>query len=248
MERIEQGSTSRLRRLAVRGAVALATGASLAMVSAPAASAARFVEHPHVKTAHKASPRRHRPVVMASIASANGIATSPEQQFAVGGAAMTTARQIANAYWGYDPCGGQVAISWASLDPSINATSTWWNPTDAYADPQENNNCQVQFNTNQSFDWQMFCTVFVHEFGHLTGHPHVSDQSNVMYPVYVQPTSQCVNTPDPTAQVVAPVAASAVSRAAVHHATHHSHHAHRAHAGRAHRHHHKHKKHKKHHK
>jgi len=235
MERIEQGSTSRLRRLAVRGAVALATGASLAMVSAPAASAARFVEHPHVKTAHKASPRRHRPVVMASIASANGIATSPEQQFAVGGAAMTTARQIANAYWGYDPCGGQVAISWASLDPSINATSTWWNPTDAYADPQENNNCQVQFNVNQSFDWQMFCTVFVHELGHLTGHPHAQDQNNVMYPVYVQPISQCVSTPDPTATVAVPAAAvrattsSSHAHARVarhkHHRRHHKRHA-----------------------
>ena len=227
-------TSAQFRRVALRGALGLLAAASAALAAAPSASAARFVEHPHVKGVH----RHAKPALLASIADANGIATSPAQQFAVGGAAMTVARQIADAYWGYDPCGGQVAISWASLDPSINATSTWWNPSDAYADPQENNNCQVQFNVNQSFDWQMFCTVFTHEFGHLTGHPHVQDQSNVMYPVYVQPISQCVNTPDPTAQVAAPAAATAASHTPAHHKARR--HSRRAHAGRVVKHHRKH--------
>jgi hypothetical protein len=232
MERNGRTTTSRIRRLALRGALAALMGASVAMAAAPAASASKFVEHPHLKRAH----RHARPALMASIADANGIATSPAQQFAVAGAAMGVARQIADAYWGYDPCGGQVAISWASLDPSINATSTWWNPSDAYADPQENNNCQVQFNANQSFDWQMFCTVFVHEFGHLTGHPHVQDQNNVMYPVYVQPISQCANTSDPTAQFAAPASKPVVTKAA---ALHHTAKAHKAHHARRHRKHHR---------
>lgn len=234
MERIETNANagSRLRKLALRSAVLLGATASVAMTAAPAASASRYLEHPHAKPART----HHRPVVMASIASANGIATSPAQQFAVGGAAMTVARQIADAYWGFDPCQGQVAISWASLDPSINATSTWWNPTDAYADPQQNNNCQVQFNVNQSFDWQMFCTVFTHEFGHLTGHPHVTDQSNVMYPVYVQPITQCVNTPDPTA-TVAPAASAAVASHASARMAAPAHHKKRAHSARHKRHH-----------
>jgi hypothetical protein len=214
MERTGHMGSTRMRRIALRGALTLVAGASMAMAAAPSASAAKFVEHRHAKPAVH---RHAKPVLRASIADANGIATSPAQQFAVGGAAMNVARQIADAYWGYDPCGSQVAISWASLDPSINATSTWWNPTDAYADPQQNNNCQVEFNTNQQFDWQMFCTVFVHEFGHLTGHPHVSDQSNVMYPIYVQPIGQCVQTPDPTAQIAAPApaATATVTHAAV---------------------------------
>jgi Matrixin len=243
MERTAKTVGAGLRRVALRGALTLVAGASIAVATAPAASASKFVEHPHVKRVH----RHVKPVLMASIAEANGIATSPAQQFAVGGVAMTVARQIANGYWGYDPCGGQVAISWASLDPSINATSTWWNPTDAYADPQQNNNCQVQFNTNQAFDWQMFCTVFVHEFGHLTGHPHVNDQNNVMYPIYVQPIQQCAQAPDPTAQVAVPAAASpkttpVVTKAAVRHKvrSHRTRHAH----GAAHRKHH-HKKHAK---
>jgi hypothetical protein len=239
MERTAKRISARLRRVALRGTLTLVVGASIAIAAAPAASASRFVEHPHLKPVH----RHHTPVLRASIADANGIATSPAQQFAVGGAAMTVARQIADGYWGYDPCGSQVAISWAGLDPSINATSTWWNPSDAYANPQENNNCQVQFNTNQSFDWQMFCTVFVHEFGHLTGHPHINDQNNVMYPIYVQPIQQCAQTPDPTAQVAVPVAATpVVTHAAARHKR-----THRTRRGRAARAHHKHhtKKHAK---
>ena len=241
MERTARTIGARLRRVALRGALTLVAGASIAMAAAPAASASKFVEHRHVKPVH----RHAKPALRASIADANGIATSPAQQFAVGGAAMNTARGIADAYWGYDPCGGQVAISWASLDPSINATSTWWNPTDAYANPQQNNNCQVEFNTNQAFDWQMFCTVFVHEFGHLTGHPHVNDQTNVMYPIYVQPITQCVQTPDPTAQVAATAPATGtVSHAAVRSKSAVHHRRHRAHGSRAHHKHH-HKKHAK---
>jgi hypothetical protein len=111
---------------------------------------------------------------------------------------MQQARALADKRWGFDPCGADVAISWDSLDPSINATSTWWTPSDPYNNPQENNHCQVQFNVNQTFDWPMFCTVFEHEFGHLTGHQHnPSDSADVMYPVYTQPTPECASTPDP---------------------------------------------------
>jgi hypothetical protein len=130
--------------------------------------------------------------------SANEIAPSPATTYPVGGPAMQQARALADKHWGFDPCGTSVAVSWDSLDPSINATSTWWNPSDPYNNPQENNHCQVQFNVNQTFDWPMFCTVFVHEFGHLTGHQHnPSDSADVMYPVYTQPTPECASTPDP---------------------------------------------------
>lgn len=191
-----------------RLAVAVALGVLGAAGSAAPATAARFTEHRHVR----AVPR-------ASLASAADIASSPSEQYAVGGIAMTTARRIADSYWGYDPCNGLVQISWAQLAQSLNAASTWWNPTDAYANPLQNDNCQVQFNLAQAWDWKMFCTVFVHEFGHLTGHPHVSDPNAVMYPVYVAPLAQC-QTPDPTAGPVAPPApATAASRRATRAAT-----------------------------
>ena len=216
--------------------VLLATALATIVVAGIAgpASAARFAEH-----------RRSHPALRASIASV-GIAAAPQQQFSPGGVAMATARRIADAYWGFDPCGGQVQIEWASLDRSLNAASTWWNPTDAYGNPSQNDQCDVKFNTAQAWDWQMFCTVFVHEFGHLTGHPHVTDPAAVMYPVYVAPLAQCAQTPDPTAAVAthpAPVAsatqassrAKAARRRLARHARKHKRHHRRHHRARKHR-------------
>jgi hypothetical protein len=184
MERI--GSDSRIgatvRRLAggKRRATLLLLGATSAalIAAAPASASPNFA--------------------LSQSFSANEIAPSPATTYPVGGPAMQQARALADKHWGFDPCGTSVAISWDSLDPSINATSTWWNPSDPYNNPQENNHCQVQFNVNQAFDWPMFCTVFVHEFGHLAGHQHnQSDSADVMYPVYTQPTPECASTPDP---------------------------------------------------
>jgi hypothetical protein len=124
---------------------------------------------------------------------------SPAAVFPLGGPAMTKARAIADQTWGYDPCGGTVDVTWATAAPSVNATATWSNPTDAYAAPQQNTDCSVAFNDQQAYDWPMLCTVFVHEFGHLTGHQHSSDQTDVMFPYYTQPIAVCANTPNPQA-------------------------------------------------
>ena len=133
---------------------------------------------------------------------------SPAVVFPIGGPAMLKARAIADQNWGYDPCGGNVAITWSTAAPSVNATATWSNPTDAYADPQQNSDCSVAFNDQQAYDWPMLCTVFVHEFGHLTGHQHSTDQNDVMFPYYTQPIAVCANTPNPQG-VPAPPATAA---------------------------------------
>ena len=130
---------------------------------------------------------------------------SPATVYPVDGAAFATARKIAVANWGYDPCGGTVALSWVTSAPTVNATATWSNPTDPYANPQQNTACSVGFNDQQAYDWPMLCTVFVHEFGHLTGHQHSQDQSDVMFPYYVSPIAACSNTPDPQRAVAAPL-------------------------------------------
>jgi hypothetical protein len=122
---------------------------------------------------------------------------SDAQRFPVDGAAMIEARAIADDYWDADPCHGHVAISWRSINPHISAISAWLNPRGAYADPADNGHCTVTFNPAQTFDWPMFCTVFVHEFGHLTGHQHVRDRNSVMYPVYTAPLPECANAPVP---------------------------------------------------
>jgi hypothetical protein len=154
-------------------------------------------------------------------------------EFAVNSDAMVRAELIAVEYWNSSPCGGVVGVSWASLDPSINATSDWWNPTEAYGNPAANSSCTITFNEVQAFDWPMFCTVMVHEIGHLTGHQHVTDESSVMYPIYVAPIPQCTGTAPgavaashPTA-TAAKATAAAVPSAGTAHKAHSRHKAHK---------------------
>jgi hypothetical protein len=130
---------------------------------------------------------------------------SPATVYPVDGPGFATARKIAAATWGYDPCGGSVALSWVTAAPTINATATWSNPSDPYNNPQQNSSCSVGFNDQQAYDWPMLCTVFVHEFGHLTGHMHTQDQNDVMFPYYVNPIAPCANTPDPQRAIAAPL-------------------------------------------
>ena len=130
---------------------------------------------------------------------------SPAMVYPVDGPGFATARKIADSTWGYDPCGGAIALSWVTAAPTINATASWSNPTDAYNNPQQNGNCSVAFNDQQAYDWPMLCTVFVHEFGHLTGHQHATDQNDVMFAYYVNPITVCANTPDPQRAIAAPL-------------------------------------------
>src|SRR4051794_28810488 len=129
---------------------------------------------------------------------------------------MQTAIGLAKAHWGTNPCGGNVTIVWSQLDPSINAQSAWTNPRSAYDNPDLNTDCTVTFNPVANFDWAKFCTVTVHEYGHLSGKPHVNDSNDVMSPYYTKPVPECTaNTPaqfQPTApapQISAPAPAAA---------------------------------------
>lgn len=130
--------------------------------------------------------------------------------------ATEAAQQIASAYWGTDACGGAIEITWASLTGDINARSDWENPVAAYDDPAENADCTITFNTAQRWTWPMFCTVMVHEYGHLTGHPHSGDPTDVMYPFYGQPVAACATAsggaPAVPAATAAPVAHAAHRR------------------------------------
>ena len=134
-------------------------------------------------------------------------AVPADQSFAVGGVAMQAAQGLARAYWGADACSGQVDVQWTDLDPTINAISSWRNPTSAYDTAAQNFDCSVRFNRLLAYDWARFCTVLAHEYGHLTGHQHSADANNVMTAIYNKPLAECVNAPDPNAPVPAPVAA-----------------------------------------
>jgi hypothetical protein len=125
---------------------------------------------------------------------------------------MTTAHALANARWGVDACGGQVAVSWSHMGPGINARSQWMS-IDAH-DPATYSECAITYNLDVSWDWPKLCTVIEHELGHLTGHDHVDDPHNVMSLYYVYPAPECgpATSAAPTA---APDAAPRQTRSAV---------------------------------
>jgi hypothetical protein len=121
----------------------------------------------------------------------------PSQRYPVWGNAVKTAVQLARRHWAMDACGGQVALAWGRLDSSVNAQSRWQNPRSSYGDPQLNTSCSLTLNTDAQFDWPKLCTILIHEYGHLTGHPHVDDPHDVMNPYYVGPAPECAATAEP---------------------------------------------------
>ena len=150
--------------------------------------------------------------VAPAAASAQSPAPSPAVRFAVGSAPMLAAQAIARDTWGTDACGGTVDVVWDVLAPNYNALSTWSNPTDSYANPAANYGCTIELNSTMTFDWPKFCTVVVHEYGHLDGQQHSADPHSVMAAVYGGPLAACAAMPEPG---VTPVPAAApVAKAA----------------------------------
>jgi hypothetical protein len=140
---------------------------------------------------------------------------SPEAVFAVGSQPFQSAQAVARAHWSVDACGGQVALSWEALEDDINAQSSWTNPSSAYDHPQLNGNCKIVFNVRAEYDWAKFCTVLVHEYGHLNGRPHAGDPGDVMAAYYTVPLGACSPVaptppaPVATAALAPPTASSA---------------------------------------
>jgi hypothetical protein len=141
-------------------------------------------------------------------------ASDPATDFAPGSPAVVAAADVATAYWGGAPCGGNVAIAWTALSASINATSTWTNPVGAYDRPDRNESCAIAFNATLAWDWTRFCSILVHEYGHLGGRPHSSDPGDVMYPYYEKPVDRCAaSAPAAPAAATPPLATPAAPAA-----------------------------------
>lgn len=91
---------------------------------------------------------------------------------------------MAAAVWGPAPC-GEVQREWAPLG------------TD-YAALADSGRCAIVINTRlrryakyRRYD-RYFCTLVVHEWGHLTGHGHSDDLYNVMAPEPWNPYWRCL--------------------------------------------------------
>jgi hypothetical protein len=75
------------------------------------------------------------------------------------------------------------------------------NPVAAYGVPEQNSACQIAFSATARFDWRKFCTVVVHELGHLAGHPHSARDDDIMAEYFTATEPTCARTPDPTGYV-----------------------------------------------
>jgi hypothetical protein len=106
--------------------------------------------------------------------------------YALDGPELRRALSVADAHWGSRPCAGQIAMSWVDdPDPGLNAIS-YWAATTPY-----NTSCSVTFNVNAEWDEAKFCTIVVHELGHLHGRPHVDDPHDLMAEIYDRPFAGC---------------------------------------------------------
>ena len=106
--------------------------------------------------------------------------TPSAQQLAGDVAARDAATATAARYWGATACGGNGDITWASLGDGLNAQASWSAVLGAPASTFER--CGITFNIDIEWNGPLFCTVMVHEMGHLLGQVHTEDPNNIMSP------------------------------------------------------------------
>lgn len=101
---------------------------------------------------------------------------------------VSHSQDLARQHWHTDPCGGQVTIAYRAMPPIRNAESVY---TTTDGNPASFGDCSITFNSAESWTWPRFCTVMVHEYGHLAGHDHSSDPADVMFPTLVRIAPEC---------------------------------------------------------
>lgn len=99
--------------------------------------------------------------------------------------ATSHAQADARAYWQADPCAGNVIVGYGPTFRPTAEASAGWRLTDPFTE------CRITINPWRVRTWPHLCRTIVHEYGHLTGHEHSTDPSDVMYPVYRGPIGAC---------------------------------------------------------
>jgi hypothetical protein len=130
--------------------------------------------------------------------------TGGQDRFPVGSSAMEAAKATAAAYWGSQPCGGTYTLQWTPLDQGTNATASWRNPTDAWANAGKNFDCRIDINPAADFDYPKLCTVLTHEIGHLLGQQHDPNPGQLMSAYYTSAIPQCMTAEPASTADVAP--------------------------------------------
>lgn len=120
-------------------------------------------------------------------------ANASDDEFPVPTTAVLQQQAIDHAkmHWEFDPCAGQVDISWDYMGDGVNARARWW--VGVAGDPTTFSQCTVTFNLDTWWDTEKYCTVMEHEYGHLGGHEHVDDPTDLMSAYYTDAASDCLS-------------------------------------------------------
>ena len=108
--------------------------------------------------------------------------------FAAGLAVFTVASGVAAAKWG-GTCTGPVTVRFHTLRSDTLGMARWAGMWDV--PPDERDDCQIWLNSRKKWDWDKLCTTVVHEYGHLSGHDHSSDENSPMHATYTRAYRGC---------------------------------------------------------
>lgn len=110
-------------------------------------------------------------VALVTLSLAGGASAAPriagENQAAAKGAL-----KIAAKFWKRPVCGGDVSFAWRPLGSDMEGRSSWSSFPGQPA--SQNIDCLVELNALRSWTWKRFCTIVVHEAGHLLGREHTA--------------------------------------------------------------------------
>lgn len=111
--------------------------------------------------------------------------------YPVGSPVWNAAIAASEAHWGSMPCGGAVTYSWTDLPEGIVGYASWMQDSSAPQDASRFSDCRLDLAVSADLGPALFCTVMAHEIGHLHGHEHVDDPSNLMAPRLGKPLPGC---------------------------------------------------------
>lgn len=113
------------------------------------------------------------------------------------------AKAIAVAKWGA-PCNGEfIPVTKEVIPPFDNqdGTKSYYTAEAKYSYKSAEDllppftQCSVVFDINEAkgMPWEKFCTIMVHEYGHLVGVQHSKSEFSLMYYTYLFPYKKCEN-------------------------------------------------------